>query len=289
MPEFLTVKELAALLRIKERKVYDLAASGAVPCSKVTGKLLFPEAEIRAWIEGGRSGPEAVRRGPVPDVMLGSHDPLLGWALRQSRAGLASFFDGSMDGLTRFAAGEGVAAGLHLLGAEGVWNISDVQDHAGAIDAVLIAFARRARGLVLRSEDAGRISGLADLPDLRLAARPATTGSDRLLQHVLAEAGISPEALRIAEIAQSEEDAVFAVARGTADVTFGLQALAAAQGLSFMPVIEERFDLLLDRRAAFAPPLQALLGFMRSSEFRDHADRLGGYDVREAGEVRWNA
>jgi len=34
MSEYLTTKELAELLRIKERKVYDLAASGAVPCSK---------------------------------------------------------------------------------------------------------------------------------------------------------------------------------------------------------------------------------------------------------------
>jgi excisionase family DNA binding protein len=41
MLKYLTTKELAELLRIKERKVYDLAASGAVPCSKAMGKLLF--------------------------------------------------------------------------------------------------------------------------------------------------------------------------------------------------------------------------------------------------------
>ena len=56
-PVYLTTKELADLLRIKERKVYDLAASGKVPCSRATGKLLFPAAEIRAWIETSRSCP----------------------------------------------------------------------------------------------------------------------------------------------------------------------------------------------------------------------------------------
>ena len=54
--EFLTVRELAEVLRIKERKVYDLAASGRVPCSRATGKLLFPAGEIRAWIDGAKSG-----------------------------------------------------------------------------------------------------------------------------------------------------------------------------------------------------------------------------------------
>ncbi|WP_407943286.1 helix-turn-helix domain-containing protein [Mangrovicoccus ximenensis] len=54
--EYLTVRELAELLRLKERKVYDLAASGELPCSRATGKLLFPAAEIRAWIEGARGG-----------------------------------------------------------------------------------------------------------------------------------------------------------------------------------------------------------------------------------------
>ena len=51
-PEFLTVPELAELLRIKERKVYDLASAGDVPCTRATGKLLFPARDVRAWIEG---------------------------------------------------------------------------------------------------------------------------------------------------------------------------------------------------------------------------------------------
>ena len=48
--EFLTTRELAAMLRVKERKVYELAADGALPVRRVTGKLLFPRAEIEEWI-----------------------------------------------------------------------------------------------------------------------------------------------------------------------------------------------------------------------------------------------
>jgi excisionase family DNA binding protein len=53
--EYLTVKELADLLRLKERKIYDLAASRGVPCSEATGKPLFPAAEIRAWVDQSKS------------------------------------------------------------------------------------------------------------------------------------------------------------------------------------------------------------------------------------------
>ena len=129
-PEFMTVPELAALLRIKERKVYDLAASGEVPCTRATGKLLFPERGIRAWLDDHSDG--GLAKPPRPAVLLGSHDPLLDWAVRESRCGLASYFDGSSDGLTRFLAREGVAAGLHLLDAEGrEWNIPTVARTCG--------------------------------------------------------------------------------------------------------------------------------------------------------------
>jgi excisionase family DNA binding protein len=61
-PEYLTTRELADLLRIKERKVYDMAAAGEVPCSRAMGKLLFPRAEVEAWLAASASGP----RVPVP-------------------------------------------------------------------------------------------------------------------------------------------------------------------------------------------------------------------------------
>jgi putative molybdopterin biosynthesis protein len=50
MPDYLTTKELAELLRIKERKVYELVSDNLIPVSRVTGKLLFPRDIIEAWL-----------------------------------------------------------------------------------------------------------------------------------------------------------------------------------------------------------------------------------------------
>jgi putative molybdopterin biosynthesis protein len=288
--EYLTVKELAALLRLKERKVYDLAASGAVPCSKATGKLLFPATEIRQWIEqaksGGLSAPGAVER---PPIVLGSHDPLLDWAIRQSRCGLATFFDGSLDGLGRFAAGEGVAAGLHIHDAKSEqWNVPAVSDAVGHQNAVLISFATRRRGLVFLP-GAVKPTMLSDLAGRRMVPRQAESGTDRLFRELAAREGLDLSDLSFAEVARTEDDAVEAVRRGDADVTFGLESVARSYGLEFCPIVEEQFALVVDRKAWFDEPMQKLMGFCAGKPFASRAAAYGGYDTRNLGTVIWNA
>ena len=284
-PEFLTVRELAELLRIKERKVYDLAASGEIPVSRATGKLLFPADEVRVWIDGARSGPIPQDRCR-PEVFLGSHDPLLDWALRQSLSGLASYFDGSHDGLQRFCAGEGVATGLHIYDGTG-WNRAAVERECAGQGAVLVHWARRRRGLVVRADEAG-IGGLSDLRGCRFAPRQHESGTDTLFRHLLSESGIGMGDLTLAETARSEQDAVLAVAGGAADATFGLEAISNQYGLKFIPLIEEEFDLLVDRRDWFEPPLQRLMTFCQSPGFVDHAKGMAGYDISDLGRVVWN-
>ncbi len=289
-PEFLTVPELAALLRIKERKVYDLAASGDVPCSRATGKLLFPAAEIRDWIAGASSGGAHVDAGGNrPAILLGSHDPLLEWAVRQSQCGMATFLDGSHDGLSRFRAGAGIAAGVHIRDADGDdWNVAQVARLFAGKNVALIAFARRRRGLVLGRDLADKVRGPADLCGHDFVARQADSGTERLWGDILEESRVNPDDIPVVETARSEMDAVFAVASGTARATFGLEPLAQQFGLGFVPMIEERFDLVVDRKAWFDPPMQRLLGFLHDAAFAAKAKASLGYDIADLGQVRWN-
>jgi excisionase family DNA binding protein len=293
--EYLTVRELAALLRLKERKVYDLAASGAVPCSRATGKLLFPAGEIRAWIERAQTGGTGGTGGGVPEpktrppILLGSHDPLLDWAVRQSRCGLATFHDGSRDGLDRFLRGEGVAAGLHIHdAATDSWNVPAVSGAAAGRNAVLVGFARRRRGLVTRREGPD-LSGLGDLAGRRIVPRQAGSGTDTLLRHLADRHGLDLSGVEQAPTALTEDDAVEAVRRGEADVAFGLEAVANGYGLRFLSVIEEDFALLVDRKAWFDPPMRTLVAFLGTAEFRTRAETSGGYDLAPAGQILWNA
>src|SRR3954451_22488463 len=88
MQDLLTTDEAATYLRLSERKLYELVAHGTVPCTKVTGKWLFPKAALDRWLAAGMAIPAALPAGPAPPIVGGSHDPLLDSALRESASQL---------------------------------------------------------------------------------------------------------------------------------------------------------------------------------------------------------
>jgi excisionase family DNA binding protein len=57
LPAFLTVDELAAVLRCQPEKVYRLAAHGHLPSYKVEGRRLFDEREVTVWLATQHEGP----------------------------------------------------------------------------------------------------------------------------------------------------------------------------------------------------------------------------------------
>jgi putative molybdopterin biosynthesis protein len=287
MADFLTTKELADLLRIKERKVYDLAAAGNVPCVRVVGKLLFPRREIDVWIKGGHSGPDP-DTGPLPGIVAGSHDPLLDWALRQSGSGLAAFFDGSHDGLDRLASRSALAAGVHIHDADG-WNTGSVRSAFANQPVVLVEFARRQRGLVIARGNPHGITSIANLINRRFARRQPSAASQTHFETLASDCGLDPQTLAGPDTpARTEDDVVRMVSEGKADAAFGLASVAAQFNLDFVPVLEERFDLLVWRRAWFEEPFQKFLAFTSSPEMAARANDMTGYNISNLGFVHFN-
>jgi len=287
--EFLTARELADLLRVKQRKVYDLAASGEVPCSRVTGKLLFPRRAVDAWLATHGSGPVPRAPAPRPDVFLGSHDPLLEWALHESGSSLAMLFGGSLDGLTRFSEGQGCVAAMHLYDPDSDgWNRAAVAERFTSEPVVLIEFAWRARGLLVAPGMEREILDVADLRGRRVVLRQAGAGSQALMEHLLDRAGIAIAELEETITARTESDAAVPILEGKADAALGLQGVARRHQLGFVPLLDERFDLLVDRRSWFEPPLQAFAAFCRSDAFRAKAAEMHGYRVDGFGTVHFN-
>ncbi len=291
MTSYLTTKEVADLLRLKERKVYDLAASGDIPCTRATGKLLFQRESIEQWLVNNTTGVAAqggAKVAPLPLVLLGSHDPLLEWALRQSKCGLASILDSSREGLHRLARGEGALVGLHLPGDSAQsWNVETIAGQPWSRDCVLIEWAWRKRGLLVPSSLEQRVKRLQHLKGLRLVPRQPEAGSQALLEQLLNAEGLPAKDVEMLEPVRSESDAAELVVSGKGDAAFGLEVHAAQHQLAFIPIADERFDLLIDRRAYFEAPVQQFLAFCRSDAFRAKAAELPGYDVSGQGRVHF--
>ena len=286
LPPYLTTREMADLIRVKERKIYDLAAAGEIPHTRATGKLLFPRDLVLNWIANASETPAGEPARPL--VLLGSHDPLLEWAARESGSGLATLFDGSLDGLTRYEAHEGLAAGVHVVETEG-WTVETVKARFRYRPVVLVEWAWRSRGFIVPAGNPAGIRSLADLAGKRLVRRQPQSGSQLLLERLIAEDDRNLGS-RIVDggLARDEREAALAVLSGGADVAFGLLASARQFRLDFVPVCEERFDLLVGRRDWFDPPLQALLRFCRGEAFQHMAEQLGGYRIDGLGTPHFN-
>jgi len=107
---------------------------------------------------------------------------------------------------------------------------------------------------------------------------------------LLAREGMDRQRLTLAEHPSlSEDDLALSVRQGEAEVGLGVEAAARRQGLAFVPLHAEAFDLALRRRSYFEPPVQRLLAFARGPRFTERAEALGGYDLSELGRVVHNA
>ena len=295
MPErhaYLTTAEVADYLRLKERKVYDLVRQGQIPCCRITGKLLFPRQQIDLWVLNHLEGDQAQRLS-VPLVVAGSQDPLLEWAIRESGSDLAMLCQGSGDGVQRLLDGKAMLAGIHLLDAATQrYNEPAALGLSGMRDLLVVHWAKRRQGLLLAADNPLNITGLRDLkrPDICVAHRQPSAGAARLLSCLLQQAGIEHSAINWAPHAcLSEDDLALSIRQGEAHVGLGVEAAAHRQQLGFIPLCEEPFDLLMQRRSYFEPPLQRLLAFMRQTRFAERAAKLGGYDIVDVGKIVYNA
>jgi excisionase family DNA binding protein len=292
MAELLTTEEAADYLRLSERKLYELVAGAALPCTKVTGRWLFPKAALDGWLASGLVVPAGMSLSPRPPLVGGSQDPLLDWALRESGCGLASLPEGSEAGLLRLSRGEVMAAAIHLHRLQGddeSANTEAVAQAPGLHDAVVIAFARREQGLVVAP---GNPLGLTDIGKVvqtgaRLAQRPAGAGAQLLLIALVARAGIAADALALVKpVCPTGPDLDQAVRSGRADCGIASRSVAHAAGLGFVPLLWERFDLVLRQRDYFLPGPQALFDHIRKPAFCVQAAEMQGNDLAETGRVR---
>ena len=286
-------REVAAYLRLKERRIYDLVRANALPHVRATGKLLFPRAQIDAWLAAKSGTPAPDRTAAAPPIIAGSHDPLLEWAARESGSALAVLACGSRAGLDRLADGAAIVAAVHWRDREsGEFNVPLVRSRLPSADVVIIEWARRAQGLVVAPGNPLKLRTLGDLKRklARVIGRQPGAGSHQLFAHLLEQASIKRDDLRwLARPALAETDVAAAVRDGKADAGVAIEAAARAHGLDFIPLAQERLDLVLRRRDYFEPGVQALVAFARSPEMRERAATLGGYDVSGTGRVVFNA
>jgi excisionase family DNA binding protein len=295
MRELLNTKELAEYLGINEKKVYYLAKAGKLPCTRVTGKWLFPKNLIDQWIEESSRTVVSAKREPRRDFLLaaGSDDPSLGilrdlYADRKLSAPLFMATVGSSGGLEAIRDGAADLAFAHLLDpTSGAYNVPFVQKTIPSGVAVVPLFHRELGLLV----SAGNPLGLRTLTDLtrtgvRMINRQKGSGTRHYIDHEFARLGIDAKTVAGYDDAVSTHlEAGSKILGREAEAAIATRAAARLLGLDFVLLTQERFDMLIPKERFFGSPVQAVLQIAGSREFRNRVEAMGGYDTSASGRL----
>lgn len=227
-------------------------------------------------------------------LLCGSHDltlDILRNKLREKSADfdLSVMATGSLGGLMSLKRGECHLAGSHLLDEKsGKYNLPFIEKFFSGRRMALIKLVYRQQGLMVKKGNPMGIKRIGDLTrkDIRFINRQRGAGTRILLDFLLEKEGIRPECI---SGYQREEythiNAAVAVASGSADVTLGIMAAANAFELDFIPLAEERYDLVLPADFVNDDRIGYLIKVIRSDEFKKEVLEMGGYRVDEIGEV----
>jgi putative molybdopterin biosynthesis protein len=227
-------------------------------------------------------------------VAIGSHDMILD-LLAQHLASverprrLASAHVGSVGGLMALRREEAHVAGSHLLDPDtGDYNVPYLARYLPGVDVVLVRLVGRTQGLIVPRGNPKHLHGLTDLgrTDVRFVNRQRGSGTRLLLDYELERKGIAATSIVGYEREEYTHLAVAAaVASGAADCGLGVLAAARALDLDFVPLADERYDLVIPRVHYASPLLAPLLGLLNDRVFQAAVGALAGYDVSAMGTV----
>ncbi len=228
-------------------------------------------------------------------VIIGSHDnilDILANTLHKQRPVIrvSSAHVGSMGGIMAIRRGEAHIAGTHLLDeTTGEYNTPFIKQLLPNVPLQLIHLCYREQGLIVAPGNPKNIKDLGDMAarSLSFINRQSGSGTRLLTDKMLKDSKINTSTLPGYECEEYTHMSVAAaVASGNADAGMGIKAAATALGLDFIPVAEERYDLIVPKIHEADQKIITTLDIICNDEnFQKHILSLGGYSLRDTGKL----
>jgi putative molybdopterin biosynthesis protein len=220
-------------------------------------------------------------------IFSGSHDLALEGIAEhlQKHVTLLSLPVGSLDGLVNLRQGLCQISGSHLLDESGEYNIPFVRHLFPDRPVEIVTLAYRTQGLILANGNPRGVKKIADLanPGIRFVNRNPGSGTRLWFDAELRKLHIPAEQVSGYErVVKTHSEAARLIATNQADAALGLQAAAHQHHLDFIPLFEERYDLVLPREQE--KTLSPLLDYIQTIDFRNSLSLLTGYNTTHSGE-----
>ena len=192
---------------------------------------------------------------------------------------------GSLDGLVNLRQGLCQISGSHLLDESGEYNTPFIRHLFPDRDVEIVTLAYRTQGLMLASGNPKEVKKISDIakPNVRFVNRNAGSGTRLWLDTELRRLKIPTHKITGYEkTVKTHSEAAMLISQNKADGSLGLQAAAHQHGLDFIPLFEERYDLILPKEQEKI--LNPLLDYIQTADFRNSLSQLTGYNTTHSGE-----
>lgn len=303
-PQPLTPQEVADTLRIAKNTVYELVKRGELKAYRVGNKFRFNARDVEAYKWGGLGAAGEVRSVPPTEAAPPSNGPgfilcgqdilldVLAQRLEAHPRGGRVFrsYLGSYNGLHALYQGQVHAASAHLWdGRTDRYNLPFLPYVLPGVPLVVVHLAVRTVGFYVPAGNPKGLGSWSDLgrSDLVLVNREKGSGMRVLLDERLRLRGIpTRQVLGYGRSCTTHLAAAATVARGGGDYALGSEkAGRQVNGIDFVPLQEERYDLVFPREDLAQSIFQALVEVVQSAEFRQELEALGGYGTAETGRI----
>ena len=200
-------------------------------------------------------------------------------------------FCGSVDAIRALNEGRCTLAGFHTIQSPAPGSLTE-RTYKPLLQPgqhKIIGFATRMQGLMLATGNPLGISRLADVQraSVRYVNRALGTGTRVVFDQLLQQAGLAGDSIHGYQRTEPSHSAVAqAIASGSADAGLGIAAAASAQGLHFLPLVQESYHLVCLKSALEEPALQSLRQLLQSNAWTDSLAQLSGYTPELSGQVR---
>lgn len=225
-------------------------------------------------------------------MMIGSHDPMLDLLatylrIRAPEQRIVSVSVGSIGGLVALKRGDAHLAGIHLFDPETkTYNMPHIKKFLKDKPVRLVTFAHRSQGLMVPKGNPQGIKTISDVASLRYINRQRGAGTRILFDHLLEQAQIESDSIAGYDHEEYTHLAVAAaVADGIGDCGMGVYSAAQSMNLDFIPLTQERFDLVIPHHHLENAGIQAILSLLEDEAFKTELGKQAGYDSTETGRV----
>ncbi len=300
----LSTQEVAEILHVSKSTIYELIRRGEIHSYKVGRKVRFTQDDVDAYIARSRheNSTQPIRRidthstllvpeEHAPDLILSGQDVVLDIIanyLQQEGICSGRTYLSGFEGLLALYQDKVDMAACHLFDGE-TYNVGFVQKLMPGIPAILLNISYRMQGFYVQKGNPKGIQGWEDLgrTDISILNRRVGSSSRILLDLQMKRLGFAAEALKGYErIMRSHLTVAAAIADGEADLAIGTERVSRQiDGIDFIPLMEERFDLVFKKSELEREPVQKLIELLQQPAFRRELAGFSGNDYRDLGRI----